>query len=51
VNESVEVFGRTWGIFAEISNGNGTIICPVDVIGGSYLTDEVVGGKGRRVRA
>ncbi|NJE30124.1 hypothetical protein E3E38_03545 [Thermococcus sp. 18S1] len=42
VNESVEVLGRTWGIFVEITGTNGTLICPVEVINGTYLTDEVV---------
>lgn len=42
VNESVEVLGRTWGIFVEITRTNGTLICPVEVINGTYLTDEVV---------
>lgn len=41
VNESVEVIGRTWGIFAEITGTNGSF-CPVEVINGTYLTDEVV---------
>ena len=42
VNESVEVLGRTWGVFAEITGTNGTLLCPVEVINGTYLTDEVV---------
>ena len=46
VSESVEVLGRTWGIFVEITGTNGTLICPVEVINGTYLTDEVVEVKG-----
>ncbi len=42
VNESVEVLGRTWGVFAEITGTNGTLLCPAEVINGTYLTDEVV---------
>ncbi|NJE10968.1 hypothetical protein [Thermococcus sp. MAR1] len=42
VNESVEVLGRTWGVFAEITGTNGTLLCQVEVINGMYLTDEVV---------
>ncbi len=41
MNESVEVVGRTWGIFAEITGTNGSF-CPVKVISGTYLTGEVV---------
>ncbi|ASJ11396.1 hypothetical protein [Thermococcus thioreducens] len=42
VNGSAEVVGRTWGIFAEITGANGTLLCQVEVINGTYLTDEVV---------
>ncbi|KUH32733.1 hypothetical protein APY94_08925 [Thermococcus celericrescens] len=42
VNESVEILGRTWGIFAEITGKNGTLLCTLEVVNGTYLTDEVV---------
>ncbi|NJD98697.1 hypothetical protein E3E26_02650 [Thermococcus sp. LS1] len=42
VNDTVEVLGRTWGIFARIVSGNVTILCNLENINGTSLTDEVV---------
>jgi hypothetical protein len=42
VNDTVEVLGRTWGIFARIVSGNVTILCNLENINGTSLTDEVM---------
>ncbi|AIF68501.1 hypothetical protein PAP_00270 [Palaeococcus pacificus DY20341] len=42
VSDTVEVVGRTWGIFVRIAGANGTIVCQTEKVEGTYLSDEVV---------
>ena len=41
VNETVEVVGRLWSVRAVVKTGNGTIECPLQPVGGSYLENEI----------